>query len=122
VIRVLLVDADDDRRAALADALGGVDGIEVVGQAADGRMACSAVVAVNPDVVVLDASLPVLSGPDLTAWLSEACPWIRVVGLAPPRREAGAEALRSSGAVAVLDRGTPIDEISAAIFGAVAAA
>jgi DNA-binding NarL/FixJ family response regulator len=122
VIRVLLVDADDGRRAALADALAAVDGIDVVGQAADGRMACSAVVAVNPDVVVVDASLPVLSGPDLTAWLSEACPWIRVVGTAAARPKSLGEELRTSGAVTVLDRAAPIDELSAAIFGAVAAA
>ena len=77
MIRVLLVEGDQAERAALARALGAVSGIEVVGQVGDGSVAPSAVMALNPDVVVLAAQLPTIAGPDAAALLAalEARGW-----------------------------------------------
>src|SRR5574341_1746121 len=123
MIRVLIVDADERRREALARGLEMAGGIEVVGTAADGRTACSATLAVNPDVVLMAANLPILSGEDATAWLSTECPSVRVVGLGPDSEgEAEGDALVGAGAVSVVAADAPIIAVASAILGAVAAA
>jgi two-component system, chemotaxis family, protein-glutamate methylesterase/glutaminase len=124
MIRVLIVDADERRCEALAHGLEMAGGIEVVGTAGDGRTACSATLAVNPDVVLIAANLPVLSGEDATAWLSTECPSVRVVGLgaAAGDGDAGGDALVGAGAVSVVAADAPVVTVASAILGAVAAA
>lgn len=62
VIRVLLVDDDPMVRAGLSMMLDGAAGISVVGEAADGREAVSAVDAHAPDVVLMDLRMPRVDG------------------------------------------------------------
>jgi DNA-binding NarL/FixJ family response regulator len=120
MIRVLIVDADEGRCVALAAGLEEAGGMEVVGTAGDGRMACSATLALNPDVVLMAATLPGLSGEDATAWLSTECPSVRVVGLG----DAGTQpsALLGAGAVSVVAHDAPVVAVASAVLGAVAAA
>jgi len=61
-IRVAIVDDDALVRAGLAMILGGDDGIEVVGQAADGQEGVTLATRVRPDVVLMDIRMPVLDG------------------------------------------------------------
>lgn len=61
VIRVLIVDDHPMLRRGLRDLLSAYQDIEVVGEAEDGAAAVQAVIAVLPDVIVLDVQLP---GPD----------------------------------------------------------
>ena len=61
-IRVLIVDDDPLVRGALTMMLDGADGIVVVGEAADGRQALTAVDRHSPDVVLMDIRLPGMSG------------------------------------------------------------
>ena len=119
MIRVLLADDNDTLRETLAEALAWSDGIDVVGEATDGRMACSAVQAVNPDVVVMDIRMPGMSGPEATAWLAARCPAVRVVGLTAHDDSALHDAMLRAGAVRVLVKGVPVDHIVDAILGAV---
>ncbi|HEV8653516.1 MAG TPA: response regulator transcription factor [Actinomycetes bacterium] len=121
MIRVLLADDNDMLRQALAEALEDHPGIRVVGHASNGRMACSAAVALDPDVVVMDIRLPVMSGPAATAWLSGRCPAVRVVGLTAYDDEALHQAMARAGAVAVLVKGVSINEIVDAILSSAAA-
>jgi DNA-binding NarL/FixJ family response regulator len=62
VIRVLLVDDDALVRSGLRMMLAGADGIEVVGEAGDGREALGAVDRHHPDVVLMDIRMPQLDG------------------------------------------------------------
>ena len=57
-IRVLLVDDDALVRAGLTMMLDGANGIEVVGEAADGDQVPAAVDAHAPDVVLMDLRMP----------------------------------------------------------------
>jgi len=86
-LRVLL--ADDHRavreglRALLERA-----GLNVVGEAADGRAAVDAALAFRPDVVVLDLVMPVLNGVDAAREISRGAPepfCILLAGLAGSR-------------------------------------
>jgi DNA-binding NarL/FixJ family response regulator len=61
-IRVLLVDDDDLVRAGLTMMLAGAAGIDVVGEAADGRGVLAAVDRHHPDVVLMDIRMPHLDG------------------------------------------------------------
>ncbi len=59
-----VVVADDQEliRAGLRTVLEHQDGIEVLGEAADGQQAVAAVQALDPDVVLMDVQMPVMDG------------------------------------------------------------
>lgn len=62
-VRVLIVDNDDSTRAGLAYYLREVEsGVDVVGEACDGETAIEQALALHPDLVVMDARMPGMSG------------------------------------------------------------
>jgi DNA-binding NarL/FixJ family response regulator len=61
-IRVLLVDDQELFRAGVAVVVGADPGIDVVGEASDGREAVALVDALEPDVVLMDIRMPELDG------------------------------------------------------------
>jgi len=110
-VRVLVVDDHPAFRQALRSALEMVDEIEVAGEAAGGIAACREVGHVEPDVVLMDLSMPDLSGFDAMEWMHERQPWLPVVILtadADPEVEAEARRAGASGFVA---KGTMLDDI-----------
>jgi DNA-binding NarL/FixJ family response regulator len=81
VIRVLLVEDHAVVRAGLAQLLGGAEGIEVVGAAADGAEAVKLAEAHAPDVILMDLSMPVMDGIEATRRICDRDPAARVVVL-----------------------------------------
>lgn len=65
-IKVLLADDHALIRSGLIRLLGEDDGIEVVGQAEDGREAVQKAVELKPDIVLMDISMPVMDGMEAT--------------------------------------------------------
>ena len=61
-LRVLLVDDQALVRSGFSMILSVEEGIEVVGEAADGEQAVAAAAALRPDVVLMDVQMPVLDG------------------------------------------------------------
>ncbi|ANN18842.1 response regulator [Amycolatopsis orientalis] len=61
-IRVLVADDYGAIRAGLAMILNDADGIEVIGEAADGGAAIAQAKALNPDVVLMDLRMPGIDG------------------------------------------------------------
>jgi DNA-binding NarL/FixJ family response regulator len=80
-IRVLVVDDQALFREALVALLAVQPGIEVVGEAADGREAVEAVGRLRPDVVLMDLRMPVLDGVGATRQLRADHPAVRVLAL-----------------------------------------
>lgn len=78
-IRVLIVDDSTVIRRLLTDALAGEEGIEVVGSAANGRIALAKIPLLNPDLVTLDIEMPVLDGLETLKALRPAYPQLPVV-------------------------------------------
>ena len=68
-IRVLLVDDQDLFREGVAVILGAQEGIEVVGQAPDGREGVRLADELAPDVVLMDLRMPQLDGVEATRQL-----------------------------------------------------
>ena len=69
MIRVLLVDDDALVRSGLRMMLAGASGIEVVGEAEDGRGVLAAVDIHRPDVVLMDIRMPRVDGIEATRLL-----------------------------------------------------
>lgn len=71
-LRVLIADDHPAFRRGLAGMLSTVEGIEVVGDAPDGRIAVARVAELQPDVVLMDIHMPVLDGIEATAAVTAA--------------------------------------------------
>ena len=80
-IRVFLVDDQSMLRAAFRSLLAADPRFEVVGDCGDARTAIERVAVVRPDVVLLDISMPGLSGLDALGPLREAHPRVRILML-----------------------------------------
>ncbi|WP_329197097.1 response regulator transcription factor [Streptomyces sp. NBC_01435] len=65
-IRVLIVDDQMMVREGFSVLLNAMPGIEVVGEAIDGRQAIAQVAALRPDVVLMDIRMPELNGIEAT--------------------------------------------------------
>ena len=66
MIRVLIADDHAVVREGIRHVLHTDGGFEIVGEASDGQQAVDFAQALRPDVVVLDLSMPILSGFDAT--------------------------------------------------------
>lgn len=78
-VRVLVADDHEVVRKGLVSLLSGVPGMEIVGEAEDGRSACRKSERHQPDVLVLDLTMPGLSGTDVLGRLRETCRDTRVL-------------------------------------------
>jgi DNA-binding NarL/FixJ family response regulator len=78
-VRVLIVDDDKLMRAGLRAVLSSDEGIEVVGEAGDGRAAIDSARRLAPDVVLMDVRMPEMDGISATRGVLEAAPESRVV-------------------------------------------
>lgn len=81
MIRVLVVDDHPVVRHGLIAILRYEDGIEVVGDAADGASAVQQILAQRPDVVLLDLRLPVFSGIEVMRQVRAQAPQVRFLVL-----------------------------------------
>jgi DNA-binding NarL/FixJ family response regulator len=79
MIRVLIVDDHEFVRTGLSDLLDDAEGIVVVGQCADGAEVPDVAPRAQPDVVLMDAQMPKVNGPDATRTLLTRQPTVRVL-------------------------------------------
>jgi DNA-binding NarL/FixJ family response regulator len=119
-IRVFLVDDHQLVRAGLRALLDLAADIDVVGEASNGADAVSAVVGIQPDVVLMDLSMPVMDGVEATARLAEAAPQVNVVALTSYLEEGRFAAALAAGAVGYLIKDSDPDDVVAAVRSAAA--
>jgi DNA-binding NarL/FixJ family response regulator len=108
--RILIVDDHPLTRQALA-ALLEQHGFAVVGQAGDGREAIEAARGLQPDLVLLDLSMPELDGLDALPRLREAAPDCEVVVLTASGTEENLLAAIRGGAAGYLLKTEPPERI-----------
>ena len=80
-IRILLADDHRVLRTGLRLLLERHAGLQVVGEASNGREAVEAAAELNPDVVVMDVAMPVLNGIDAAAQIANRFPHIATIVL-----------------------------------------
>lgn len=109
-IRVLLVDDHPLVRRSLAEALSDEDDVTVVGECDDGSQVLAVAARVEPDVVFMDLSMPVLDGLAATEALRAAQPEVRVIVLTGEGSEARPRALLA-GAHALVPKSARFDRL-----------
>jgi len=116
-VRVLLVDDHDMVREGLAALLQESPDIEVIGEAADGREAIDMTNDLRPDVVVMDVSMPLMSGDQATRLIKMHMPEIRVIALSMFDEAEKKERMYQAGAESYVLKTATADELLAAIQG-----
>lgn len=114
-IRVLIVDDHPLMRIAVRMALGDNPDFEVVGEAKDGKEMVELARQQNPDVIIVDISMPEMSGLEATRRVTEEMPQIRIVGLTAHEDEQNFHGILKAGALGYVVKGAPADELLAAI-------
>ena len=114
-VRVVLADDHKIMRQGLIMLLEEEPDIEVVAEAANGEQAVTLAIEHQPDVVVMDISMPVLNGIEATRRITAAAPQVRVIGLSMHETADMDHAIREAGAVGYLAKGGPLDALTAAI-------
>lgn len=119
-VRVLVVDDQKVVRDGLAMMLGLLDGIEVVGVAVDGADAVRQVEQVDPDVVLMDLSMPTMDGVEATRHLVARGARARVVVLTTYADDQWVFGALQAGARGFLTKDAGADEIRAAVLSVAA--
>jgi DNA-binding NarL/FixJ family response regulator len=114
-VRVLIVDDDALMRAGLRGVLASDEGIELVGEADDGRQAAYRTRLLEPDVVVMDVRMPDLDGISATREVLAAFPDVKVVILTTFEQDDYIFGALSAGASGFLLKRTRPEELIAAI-------
>jgi len=113
--RVLIADDRRPSRSRLRAVLAVRPEIVIVGEAADGQEAVRLVAECRPDVVLMDARMPVMDGLEATWLIKERWPVVKVIVLTI-RASYRADAL-AAGADTFLVKGCPAEELLEAILG-----
>lgn len=103
VFRVVVADDAAGIRALMSTLLSLEPDFDVVGQASDGAEAVELVSRLLPDLLVIDVTMPVMSGLQAIEAVRECSPSTRVVVLTGERRPL------PDGARAQIEKGTPND-------------
>ena len=115
MIRVLLVDDDALVRSGLRMMLAGAAGIEVVGEAEDGRGVLGAVDLHRPDVVLMDIRMPRMDGIEATRQLVGRWPDVTVLALTTFDLDEYIVAAVRAGAAGFLLKDVPPDDLVHAV-------
>jgi DNA-binding NarL/FixJ family response regulator len=113
--RVLIADDNVRARLGLRVLLSLRPDIEVVGEAADGLEMVNTMRDQQPDVVLMDTRMPLLDGLEASRQIKDQWPGVRIVVLSMDAAHR-AEAL-AAGADRFLVKGSPTEELLAAILG-----
>jgi DNA-binding NarL/FixJ family response regulator len=119
-IRVVVVDDHRTFRRALIAALELVDDVDVVGEAADGLYAADEVARSKPDAVLMDLSMPQVSGIDAMRKIHESQPGLPVVFLTAHADHGVERECYGAGARGFLSKGATLEEIAEALRDATA--
>ncbi|GAA4778489.1 response regulator transcription factor [Actinomycetospora chlora] len=114
-VRVVLADDQAVVRDGLALLLGAADDLDVVGAAADGTQAVSLVLAVRPDVALVDLRMPGLDGAGVTAAVRAGAPEVRVLVLTTYADDDAVLPALRAGAAGYLTKDTTGEALVAAI-------
>jgi two-component system, NarL family, nitrate/nitrite response regulator NarL len=114
-IRVLIVDDEPLFMQMLQSLLDVEAGVEVVGEAANGKQAVTLAQRLEPDVIVMDVSMPVMDGLEATREIRERDPQARVLILTGGTNVTDVDKARTAGASTYLTKDRIAAELVAEI-------
>ena len=114
-VRVVLADDHTLVRAGLRKLLESIPDIEVVGEADDGLALLELAAQLQPDLVLMDISMPGLNGLEATARLGKTWPTIRVLILSMHQNEEYVRQALRHGAAAYLLKDAATQELELAL-------
>lgn len=114
-IRVLLAEDHTILRKGLCSLLENEFGIEVVGEAGNGREAIEKTELLHPDVLVLDISMPLLNGIEVTRQLKKKFPDLKILILTMHASDEFVFEVLNAGAKGYIIKKAAPDELVSAI-------
>jgi DNA-binding NarL/FixJ family response regulator len=114
-LTVVIADDHPIFREGLATAIGSLDGVEVVGQAASGAEAVDAAQRLAPDVVLMDLHMPEVNGIEATRQIAETAPSTAVLVLTMLEDDESVFAAMRAGARGYLVKGAERRDIARAL-------
>ena len=118
-IRILLVDDHKITRDGLCALIENQPGMDVVGEAENGRDAVKLADKLDPDVIIMDISMPELNGIDATRQIMAASPSTNIIALSMYSDKRYVEGMLSAGVSGYLLKNCAFDELVDAIQAAV---
>ncbi len=89
--------------------------MEVVGESEDSEQALKRIREVQPDVVMMDISMPGISGIELTRQVRQVCPATKIIALTVHEDEGYIGEMLRQGAVGYLLKRIPTEELALAV-------
>jgi CheY-like chemotaxis protein len=118
-IRVLFADDHKVMRQGLIQLVANQPDIHVVGEAANGRIAFELARQLQPDLIVMDVSMPEMDGIMATRLIKTEMPKVRVVGLSMFEDEQVTQAMRLAGADAFISKTSSSAELLRTIYSVI---
>lgn len=117
--RVLIADDHGLVRAGLRMIVEQIDGFEVVAEAADGREAVALARRLEPDIVMIDLTMPLLNGLEAIPLIRRHVPAARLIVLSMHATEQHVAAALRAGAMGYVVKDAAVDELADALAAAV---
>jgi DNA-binding NarL/FixJ family response regulator len=114
-IRVVLCDDVTEMRKLLRYALETDPRLQVVGEADNGREGARVIAELQPDVVLLDLSMPEMDGFETLLAIASSAPDTGIIVFSGFAAERMREPALENGADLYIEKGLPLDEVIAAV-------
>ncbi len=116
MIRIVIAEDHTIIREALGKFLQQQEDMEVVGQAKDGDGAMELAATLQPDVIIMDISMPpVLSGLEATRWICSTWPQVKVIALSMHSHRQYVDQMLKAGAKGYMLKDADFDELLTAV-------
>ncbi len=119
LVRVLMVDDHPMVRQGLRAIVEQFEGLQVVGEAADGGEAVRLAQSLRPDLVIMDVNLPTMDGVEATRQITATYPSIVVIGLSVQNSPQVESAMKKAGAAAYLTKDAAPEQLQRTISSAI---
>lgn len=114
-LRILIAEDHETVREGIKLLIDAQPDMEVIGEAGDGLTAVSSAQSLNPDVVVMDVTMPGATGFQATEKLNQLCPHVKVLALTRHTDKAYLQQLVRAGAFGYVLKQSPAAELLQAI-------
>jgi DNA-binding NarL/FixJ family response regulator len=114
-LRVVVVDDHDLIRDALKRVIDHQEDMEIVGEARNGEEAVGVTDALQPTIVLVDVSMPGMSGVEVTREIRSTCPGVKVIAVTRHGERGFVSAMLEAGATGYVLKQSRSDELIRAV-------